>query len=398
MIIAHLADLHVSKYGAKMTAVENGRIRLASGGGWKTCWLEEGWRIDRRQATGKMCFLDAYRLVDEEGRVHQVIKRRRRMDENHILDHLIQVKHVRDKTSSRTLARHWPKSAQIRTLLQNDPDNGNLRFCAVAEDLRETRPDWVIITGDLTDDGVGYDLIQTGLKPFIHSKRLICIPGNHDLYATPPIWTDHGLRKSKEEKQRLWAAFVHHLGLPAKGSYVRALNDEVLLAYFDSCYPSHMPGSASGRIPLKDMEYLKKEMDKLNPEALKLACLHHPVLNLTIKEMGLLNLQPGMRLRNGKKVLGHIKSMGFELVMKGHRHLGYKYQLQNGPVFLSAPSTTYGCRSGAVPFYWLAEIEGRHLKAIKKHPVHALGIKGTKRLTRQKLTERSKGALKSKGR
>ncbi len=373
MVIAHLADLHVSKYGAKMTAIKNGRIKIASGAGWKICWLDEGWHIDRRKATGRMRFLDAYRLVDEEGRVHQVIKRRPAMTEKSVLDHLIQLKHVRDKTSSQTLARHFPKPSQVRAMLAEDPDNGNLRFCAVAEALQKHQPDWVIITGDLTDDGVGYDLIQKGLKSFIKAKRLICIPGNHDLYATPPIWTDHGLRKSKAEKQRLWSAFVRKLGLPAQGSYVRSLDDQVLLAYFDSCYPSRLPGSSSGHIPVKDLERLKGEMDKLNPYAVKLACLHHPVLNLTIKEMGLLNMQPGMRLRNGKKVLETIKSMGFELVMKGHRHLGYKYHLQNGPVFLSAPSTTYGCRSGATPFYWAVEIEDRKLKTIRKQPVTMLG-------------------------
>ena len=46
----------------------------------------------------------------------------------------------------------------LDALLAEDPINSNIRFCAVAYALRDANPDWILISGDLTDDGVGHDL------------------------------------------------------------------------------------------------------------------------------------------------------------------------------------------------------------------------------------------------
>jgi hypothetical protein len=45
-------------------------------------------------------------------------------------------------------------------------------------------------------------------------------------------------------------------------------------------------------------------------------------------------------------------------VLNGHRHVGYRYHPSHAPMFVSAPSATLGCRSGASPrpFYWCIEL------------------------------------------
>lgn len=372
MVIAHLADLHISKYGTKMTALHHGRIKAATGRYWEKVWTHQGWRIDERRRSQTLGHLKQFRLVDSEGRVHRTVKAGGSISETKIIESLQMFRSMREQTASYFLARHWPSKEKLCQLLDEDPENGNARFCAVAEQLCQDQPDWIIITGDLTDDGIGYDLIQTGLQSFIKNKRLICIPGNHDLYPTPPLWNANALRKSLEEKKILWANFVQHLALPHAGSYVVALSENVMLAYLDSLHPSQLPGSSSGLLPIEELKAIKQQMDKLNPGAVKLACLHHPILNLSLKELGLINFQPGMRLRNAKKVLNHIKSMGFSAVLKGHRHVGYQYQLPSGPVFLSAPSTTYGCRSGVNPFYWSIKMNDQGIESIDQQFISLL--------------------------
>lgn len=372
MIIAHLADLHISKYGAKLTSMKNGRIKIAKGAGWAPLWIDGGWRVDVRRAKGRLRLRDAYRLVDRDGRVHQVVKLKGETSEAKIVRHLVQIRNIREKTASHTLARHWPDEQTICHMLQEDPENGNVRFCAVANALNRDKPDWIIVTGDLTDDGVGYELIRKGFHDYIKNKKLICIPGNHDLYPTPPIWTANALRKSEKAKRELWADFIQHLGLPAHGSYVVSLGEDVLLAFLDTLYPSKLPGSSSGHLPVKDLQQVARQLRRANPAAIRLACLHHPVLNMTHKELGLINYQPGMKIRNAKNALKDFERMNFSLVMKGHRHVGYKYHPENGAVFLSAPSTTYGCRTGAKPFYWKIDIQDREIKAIRKVKIETL--------------------------
>jgi len=345
---------------------------VAKGKKWEVVVQKDSWRIEKHQSKATLKSQWIYRLIDHEKRIHRKVKSRDKSNEEMIIAELLKLKDIREKNSCHYLADHWPDLHQVDGLLKNDPENANLRFCAVAHALRQQKPDWIIITGDLTDDGVGYDLIKAGLQPFVKTKRLVCIPGNHDLYPTPPLWTANALRKSSEVKKKLWADFASHLQLPQHGSYVMALSEDVLLAYFDSLHPGYLPASSSGHLPLKELQAIKQLMDQLNPGAVKLACLHHPILNMTLKELGLINYQPGMKLRNAKEVLNNIKQIGFSAVMKGHRHVGYKYHMKDGPLFLSAPSTTYGCRSGAKPFYWSLEINNSKIRSIKKKTIPLL--------------------------
>jgi 3',5'-cyclic AMP phosphodiesterase CpdA len=230
----------------------------------------------------------------------------------------------------------------------------------------------VIVTGDLTDDGMGYELVAKGLAPFIERGRLICIPGNHDVYPTPPLWNDKHFMKSAREKHRRWAEFASRCGLPSSGSYLHPLGQGVVLAHFDSCHPSSVPGSASGLVPMHDLNRIAHQLKTGAAATLKLACLHHPIAPVRVQGLGLAAFHPGMRLRNAKRVQAHLKAQGYAVVMDGHRHIGYQVQASNGPVFLSAPSATYGCRLGAKPFYWRLQVRNAMLQSIRRVPIAML--------------------------
>jgi 3',5'-cyclic AMP phosphodiesterase CpdA len=368
VIIAHLTDLHVSKYGARMTML---RGKTAKGRLWEPFWEEAGWRIEIRGAEG-LRIRDAFRLVDNEDRVHRVAKVQTGSNRKVVLDTLRQLRDLRLQTSCENLAQRIPSSRQLMQFLRQDPDNGNLRFCLMAQALQRDNPDWVVITGDLTDDGVGYGLLKTGLARFIETRRLICIPGNHDIYPTPPVWNDKELRQTEKRKRQLWSAFAAEIGLNPDESGVHELAKNVLLARLDSCHPSRVPGSASGYVPPQQLEKISDQLRNYSPRALRLACLHHPVGQLPYKKIGLSLYQPGMRLRNGQSIFTHLKDFGFSVAMTGHRHVGYHYQPLAGPVSLSAPSTTYGCRTGVKPFYWCLEIFQEAIRSIQPVSIQAL--------------------------
>ncbi|MCD4813303.1 metallophosphoesterase [bacterium] len=372
MKIAQLTDLHVSKYGIRMTQFRKiGRDRAARDKGWRTVWKSDGWRIDIRHAERRLRFYDALRLVDDDGYIHEIIKVKNGGTVDAVLKKLHHRRVIHSRTCHAYLAKHCPTDKTIEYLLKEDPNNENIQFCAVAKTLMKDKPDWIIITGDVTDDGVGYDLVQAGFQQYIKKKRLVCIPGNHDIYATSPVFKEKPLRRSVRQKRKDWEVFADSLGIPKQGGYVLDLGSEVVLACFDTCQPSHVPGSASGLLPLHQIHAVEMQLKERKNHTVRLACMHHPIINMQYHGLNFPLFQPGMRLRNAKRVYPLMAKMGFSLVMYGHQHAGYIFQPAEGPVFMSAPSSTYGCRSGASPFYWSVEVDR---KGIHKMTQKRIGL------------------------
>lgn len=374
MIIAHLSDLHLSRFGTNLMQVRR-LAGQANRRGWETLRQEGHWRIDAHRAEGRRLRRhDRLRLVDPTGLVHRVATVRRGDDEQSEIARLAALMTVRVRLSSECLARHFPSVADVAELLAADPDNVDLRFCALVHQLRADRPDWVIITGDLTDDAVGYELIEAGLAPFIEARRLVCVPGNHDIYASPRWLTPKRLRKTETEKRRRWAAFSTRIGLPAGGSFVHDLGEGAALACLDSTHPPKIPASASGLVPPHELDRVHGAFDARGNSAVRLACVHHHIINPPLGAIGKVPMQAGMRLRNAKRVLDAMKALGCTAVMNGHRHLGYRYHPAASPLFLSAPSATLGCRSGIAPFYWRISLSRKGLDSVHDVPVQALAL------------------------
>jgi 3',5'-cyclic AMP phosphodiesterase CpdA len=372
VILAHLTDLHVTKYGARMTDAQMGRYRLARGAGWESVWEDAGWRIDVRWALGRVRWRDAFRLVDSRERVHRSFKAKGGISYGQLVDGLKRLREIRLRTDALELARRFPGPQEVERLLAEDPENGNVRFCAVAHAVRKDAPDWLVLTGDLTDDGEGYELIKAGLSPFIQKRRFICIPGNHDVYPTPPVWNARRFRKSENQKRVLWENFAAGVGVPVNRPSVQSLGEGVLLAPLDSCHPSSVPGSSSGLVLKEQLQSVGRELEHYPGKTLRLACLHHSLLTPSRQGLGFSVYQPGMKARNSQKILKQLSGLGMAVVMSGHRHLGYKQQTRRGPLHLGAPSTTYGCRSGAKPFYWRLETLRTTLASIQQAPIPAL--------------------------
>lgn len=369
MIIAHLSDFHVSRHGTRLTQLQDVARRRANGKGWDTIRTHGDWSIQVRPARGVgLLFRERLRLVDEAGAVHLAVKVGRGQQSRSVaLDRLLEYIHARDRTTPQALARRFPDRHDLTPLLTLDPENLNLRFCAVAHTMRQQNPDHIVITGDLTDDAEGYELIVAGLAPFFDQGRVSVVPGNHDVYASPPLWVAKEQRKSEAEKRRRWSTFVAGVGL-TEGAHVRVLGDGVLLVCLDSCHHAKVPGSASGLVPMRDLHDIARTLDAAGKHV-RLACLHHHVLNPPVRGMGFAPLQAGMRLRNAKQVFARLKELNFRLVMNGHRHVGYRFHPAMAPLFLSCPSSTIGCRTGEAPFFWRIEAGADGVRRIDEVPI-----------------------------
>lgn len=209
---------------------------------------------------------------------------------------------------------------------------------AVVEAVRSlpNRPDAVLVSGDLADDGAkeGYGVARELLERL--ESPLHVLPGNHD------------------DRGRLRAAF----DLPGEGDEpVRYSVDigQLRLVVFDS----NVPGQDPGRYDGEQLRWLDAELSA-EPERATLLALHHPPLATGIEEWDGINLEPGQRPLLAEVVARHPQ---LRVIVGGHLHRVAASSLAGVPV-LAAPSTYLQAR----PDY---ETEGVELMP---HPGFALHV------------------------
>jgi 3',5'-cyclic-AMP phosphodiesterase len=373
MVIAHLSDLHVSRYGEHVTSLKTNFRSRASGAAedWELVEALDDWRIERR-VRRRWRIRDQedgleLRLVDEAGYVQQRRKGNKEEEGRFRLE-LTELVAERHLTEHARLARSLPPPQKVAELLVQDPTNTNLRFLRAAWRIREANPDWVVVSGDVTDDGIGYDLVEAGLAPFLDKGRLLAIPGNHDVYDSPPLVVPSHERKDVRKKRALWAPFARKLGLLDEDPWVRELGEGAALFGLDSCTPAWTPLSASGEVVSEAMIGLEELISQVDAPC-RLAMVHHHVVNPPILSTGRAPWQLGMRLRNARELYDLVVRHRFACVLNGHRHLGYRYHPPRAPLFVSAPSSTLGDRSGLPPFYWRLEIRRGEVVSVKDCPL-----------------------------
>jgi Icc protein len=173
------------------------------------------------------------------------------------------------------------------------------------------RPDAVLVSGDLTDDGAedGYHVARELLGRL--EVPLHVLPGNHD------------------DRGRLRGAF----DLPGRGDEpVRYSADvgELRLVVFDS----KVPGQDPGRYDPEQLRWLDAELGA-ESERPTLLALHHPPLATGIEEWDGINLEPGQLPLLAEVVSRHPQ---VRAIVGGHLHRIAASALAGVPV-LAAPST-----------------------------------------------------------
>ncbi len=176
----------------------------------------------------------------------------------------------------------------------------------------DRRPDLVLLTGDLVDEGRPEEYAQARRLLATLEVPLLVMPGNHD------------------HREHFRAAFADHGYLPATGALHYCIDDHpVRIVALDVC----VPGLHHGLADAEGLAWLERtlEADRTRPTLLM---LHHPPFMSGIPYMDAYRCIDTEPLEAVVRAAGNV-----ERVLCGHVHRGMLRRWA-GTVVCSAPSTT----------------------------------------------------------
>jgi len=377
--LAHVSDLHVSPFGDTLHdrarfIKRSARVADTSESRFQTCWEESSWRVLRERNKKKPDVI----LVDPEGYAHAVPSIR---ETGGLLDPVERAAAKACKLDARcasNLSNAPPTEGELASMLESTPHNANLRCLRGARAVLEHDVGGVVITGDCTDDGDGWELVEAAFARWRDRGRLFVIPGNHDLYLFP-IATGARPKPTQESKRSRWRDFAARIGLELEpcGAWKRVIEEaDAILVGLDTCARRQRTFyRQNGAIGPAQLEWLRAlgKSEIWRGVRHKIVLFHHHVLPLP---HGLGKRAPteiGMRLDDAAAFAEVLAETGATLVMHGHRHVSQRLHPAGRDFeLLAAPSLTLGCKSGDAPSFWRVEL-GLHVHAARvRIPVEAV--------------------------
>jgi Icc protein len=377
--LAHVSDLHVSAFGDTLhdrarLIKRSARVADTAEERFTTCWEEAGWRVLRERAKKKA----EVSLVDPDGYAHKVPSAK---EAGGLLDPVERAaaKACRlEARRSKTLAASPPTAGALASMLETTPHNSNLRAMRAARAVAESNVDAVVLTGDATDDGEGWELVEAAFARWRDRRRLFAIPGNHDLYLFP-IASSARPRPTHESKRARWLEFARGLGLEieACGAWRSVVPEgEAILVGLDSCARKQRRFfRQNGAIGPDQLAWLREVSQSAEWKGARhrIVLFHHHVVQLALGVGKGPPAEIGMRLDDARAFGETLAEVGATLVMHGHRHISERrHPAGNDFELLAAPSLTLGCKSGDAPSFWRVELDHRvHAERVRV-PVEAV--------------------------
>lgn len=367
--VAHVSDFHISSFGD--TLHDRGQlikrttnVADVSPARFEPCWAEGGWRVLRERNRKK----GAVVLVDPDGYGHPVPSTRETGGPLDPVERAAAKACRLEARCARTLAASPPSEGALAQMLETTPHNTNLRFLRAVRAVTEQNVDAVIVTGDCTDDGEGWELVEAAFAPWRQRRRLFIIPGNHDLYLFP-IASSARPRPTHDSKRTRWHEVAERTGLELQpcGAWKRTLDEaDAIVVGLDSCSRKQRAFfRQNGAIGPEQLGWLSEVAGTYEWKKARhrIVVCHHHVVPLPVGVGRRAPTELGMRLDDGRTFAETLAQVGATLVMHGHRHVserrhpaGFDFEL------LAAPSLTLGCKSGDAPSFWRVELD---------HHVHA---------------------------
>lgn len=326
-------------------------------------------------------------LIDPEGYVHALSRRRKLGPPIDPVERGVLVARRLEACSARSLSAEMPSDAALAELLKASPRNLNLRLVTAARFLAERQVDAVVVTGDCTDDGDGWELVHAAFASWHERGRLFVIPGNHDLFLFP-IASSVRPRPTRAIKRARWEEFAAKTDLELEpcGAWKRVIPEaDAVIVGLDSCVLGQKAFfRQNGAIGAEQLGWLRglAEGRDWKDARHRIVLVHHHVVPLQYHLNRRAPTEIGMRLDDARAFTATLASIRATLVMHGHRHIserrhpaGYDFDL------LAAPSLTLGCKSGNAPSYWAVELDHRvHAERVRIPGFEAFGPAASKRL------------------
>jgi len=168
--------------------------------------------------------------------------------------------------------------------------------------------DWLIITGDITDDGASgqYHEATRLLDPW--RGRLLAVPGNHDLGPWGNVYSPAA--------EGRWQDWIEEMGVPRHGSV-----PGWAISCLDSCSRTTSPlDFAQGEVGMKQLNWLSGELYRARAEGLKtIVALHHHPLHDIWPE----------KLRDSDELLRIVYGVA-DVVLFGHKHERFTWTCPRG--------------------------------------------------------------------
>ena len=205
-------------------------------------------------------------------------------------------------------------------------------FRKVFADVKDARPDLLLITGDITKDGekIGHQ----AMARFFHQLeregiKVYVVPGNHDINngKAKKFIGDNAYpveKTTKDEFAAIYGDFGYNSAIardPNSLSYVAQPQQGLRLISIDaSKYEEYGPEGdvAAGRIKPATLSWILNQMEQAKQKHIAVfAMMHH---NLVEHYAGQSQLDPGYVIDDWQNVANTLADAGLKIIFTGHYH------------------------------------------------------------------------------
>lgn len=210
----------------------------------------------------------------------------------------------------------------------------NLLNRAIVE-INEMRPDLVVVSGDLTNDGFRQE--YSAVKAYLNNmecERMLVIPGNHDSRNV---------------------GYVHFEDMFGARNSVVQLPGVTVVAL-----DSSQPDLNEGRLGRQNYRWMVERFTR--PGDFKIVALHHHLLPLpgTGRERNI--------IEDAGDFLELLVSQGVDLVLSGHKHVPHEWHFENFYMLNAGTVSSLRVRGYARPCYNIVDILPDRCVATRKYP------------------------------
>ncbi len=200
-------------------------------------------------------------------------------------------------------------------------------------EINEMKPDAVIVTGDLTEEGYYREFIQAKEYLDLIEAPMIAVPGNHDARNI-----------GDDTFEQLFENRYGVLELKEEAIKIIALDSSV-------------PDQGHGKIGRLQKRFMEQEIRDANERGLFIIiALHHHIISVphTGRERNILS--------DAGDILLFLIENNVNLVLSGHKHVPHVWKLNNTSFATAGTVSSMKLRGNTNPSYNVIEIENQYVE------------------------------------